>query len=414
MARSGIERVCLLLLRKLLARWTVGRLTIVTPSGATLVRTSDDARPHPAAASHATLTIHRWRMLPRLLRHGDIGFAESYLAGDWSSPDVAALIALAAHNRDALDATMAGSLARRIGDRIGHWRRANTRAGSRRNIVAHYDLGNAFYERWLDAGMVYSSALYRHATDTLEEAQACKLDAIVAQLDLRGGERVLEIGCGWGALALRLAEAGCDVVAITLSPAQQALAAQRVADAGRQAQVDIRLQDYRDIEGSFDRIVSIEMFEAVGEAYWTTYFTQLAARLAPGGRALLQVITIAESRFAAYRRDVDFIQRYVFPGGMLPPPSRLRSLACEAGLGVESEQHFGASYARTLAEWHRRFLKEWPVLTAQGFDDRFKRLWEYYLKYCEGGFAAGAIDVGFYRFRAPGASGGNGQAAPTA
>lgn len=401
----GIERACRLLLRRLLAGWAVGRLTVVTPSGATLVRGTEDADAHPAAG-HATLTIHRWRMLRRLLRHGDIGFAESYLAGDWSSPDVAALIALVALNREALDPTMAGSVTRRICDRIGHWRHANTRAGSRRNIVAHYDLGNAFYARWLDTDMVYSSALYRHATDTLEEAQARKLDAIVAQLDLRGGERVLEIGCGWGALALRLARAGCEVVALTLSPAQHALASRRIADAGRQAQVDIRLQDYRDVEGSFDRIVSIEMFEAVGEAFWTTYFTQLAARLAPGGRALLQVITIAESRFAAYRRDVDFIQRYVFPGGMLPPPNRLHALARDVGLEVEGEQHFGASYARTLAEWHRRFVKAWPVLATQGFDERFRRLWEYYLKYCEGGFAAGAIDVGFYRYRAPaGASG---------
>jgi len=339
-------------------------------------------------------------MLWRLIRRGDIGFAESYIDGDWSSPDVAALIALAARNRAVLDRTLAGGRLSDTIERVKHRLRANTRQGSRRNIVAHYDLGNAFYARWLDADMMYSSALYpTDASATLEAAQAHKLDAIIAQLDLKGGERILEIGCGWGQLAKRLAESGADVVGVTLSPAQHRWATARIAEAGWENAVEIRLQDYRDIQGKFDRIVSIEMFEAVGEAYWPVYFERLSALLNPGGSILLQVITIDESRFDAYRNDVDFIQRYVFPGGMLPSPTHIGQLAQAAGLALREVRRFGASYALTLAEWHRRFQDAWPAIREQDrrFDERFRRLWEYYLKYCEGGFTAGAIDVGFYR-----------------
>ena len=413
---SPIERVGMFLLKRILAKLTIGRLKVITPSGATLTRTD-----HDSGSPSAVLIIHRWRMLVSLLRHGDIGFADSYLDGDWSSPDIAALIELAARNRAALDDTIDGTWLKRCVDRVFHLRRANTRAGSKRNIVAHYDLGNAFYAHWLDSSMCYSSALYacdatvgvtadvmvdvtvkraldpRDTTDTLEDAQARKLDAIVAQLDLKGGERILEIGCGWGALALRLAEAGCHVTAVTLSPAQHTAAVARIFAAGFAEQVDIRLQDYRDIDGQFDRIVSIEMFEAVGEAYWPLYFARLHALLKPNGIALLQVITIDEKRFDAYRKDVDFIQRHVFPGGMLPTPTIIGSLCAQAGLHLAETRTFGKSYALTLAEWHRRFQHAWPSLQGQGFDERFKRLWEYYLTYCEGGFAAGAIDVGFYR-----------------
>lgn len=397
---SPIERIGLHLLRRILSRLTIGKLTIITPSGAKVTRLCEDrSGDHPVP--NATLTMHRWRMLIRLIRHGDIGFAESYMDGDWSSPDIAALIELAARNRAALDTTLSGTWLTRIADRFKHLRRANTREGSKRNIMAHYDLGNDFYTRWLDDTMIYSSAIYERATDTLEEAQARKIDAIVKQLDLQGGERVLEIGCGWGALAKRLAQEGCDVVAVTLSPAQHAMARERVAAAGLADKADILIQDYRDVEGQFDRIVSIEMFEAVGEAYWTTYFGQIAARLKPGGRAVLQVITIDESRFEAYRNDVDFIQRYVFPGGMLPTPTLIDTLSAQAGLQLAETYRFGLSYALTLAEWNRRFQREWPTLARQGFDDHFKRLWEYYLKYCEGGFAAGAIDVGLYTLTSP-------------
>jgi len=391
-ATSIRERIGTAFLRRILSRIQIGRLQVITPAGTMLTRV---ASTHTAL--DATLTIHRWRMLYRLIRHGDIGFAESYIDGDWSSPNLAALIELAARNRAPLDDTLAGSWWKRVSDRICHARHANTRRGSRRNIMAHYDLGNAFYARWLDKDMSYSSALFADASETLESAQNRKLDAIISQLDLRGGERVLEIGCGWGQLATRLAASGADVVAVTLSPAQREIALQRIADAGYADKVDIRLQDYRDIEGQFDRIVSIEMFEAVGEAYWPTYFTQLSHLLSPTGRALLQVITIDDSRFDAYRRDVDFIQLHVFPGGMLPSPSKIEELARAAGMKLDEEQRFGQSYAWTLAEWHRRFQREWANLTGQGFDERFKRLWEYYLTYCEGGFAAQAIDVGFYR-----------------
>ncbi|MGI4814620.1 MAG: class I SAM-dependent methyltransferase [Janthinobacterium lividum] len=391
---SLAERIGLALLRRILTRIAVGQLTVSTPDGATLTRAAEVAGPS------ATLRLRRWRLLTRLLMRGDIGFAESYFDGDWSSPDLAALIELAARNRSALDATISGSRLGRFAHRAFHLLRANTRRGSRRNIVAHYDLGNAFYRSWLDRSMTYSSAIFETASDTLEAAQTRKLDAIVDALDLQGGERVLEIGCGWGALAERLARRGCQVTALTLSPSQHAYATERIAAAQLSGSVEIRLQDYRDVEGSYDRIVSIEMFEAVGEAFWITYFSQLAMRLAPGGLAVLQIITIEASRFDDYRRGVDFIQRYVFPGGMLPTPQIVAQLAADASLESLDQRQFGASYALTLNAWHQRFQQAWPTLQTQRFDERFKRLWEYYLKYCEGGFAAGAIDVGLYRLAA--------------
>jgi cyclopropane-fatty-acyl-phospholipid synthase len=282
-------------------------------------------------------------------------------------------------------------------NRVMHRRQENTRRGSRRNIAAHYDLGNAFYGQWLDRGMNYSSALHT-ADETLEAAQEAKLDRIAELLGLSGGERVLEIGCGWGALAERLVRRhGCNVTGITLSSEQLAYAENRLAREIENGSVDLRLLDYRDVEGRFDGIASIEMFEAVGERYWPSYFAKLRSTLAAGGAAVLQIITIDESRFAAYRNRPDFIQRFIFPGGMLPTAAIIEREAASVGLKVVQRESLGASYVRTLREWRSRFLRSWPKIEALGFDQRFRRMWTYYLTYCEVGFGHGAIDVTVFK-----------------
>ena len=343
------------------------------------------------------IVLNNWRALARLALAGDIGFAEGYVAGDWTSPDLLALLRLAARNLRSLARANEGSRLMRALERLRHFGRVNTRRGSRRNIVAHYDLGNAFYALWLDPAMQYSAGLYSQAADTLELAQAAKLARVAALLRLEGGEAVLEIGCGWGGLAERLASHhGARVTALTLSPAQRAWASQWVCASGVAERVQVRLQDYRDVGGVYDRIVSIEMVEAVGEARWPAYFEVLRARLAPGGRAVLQVITIADDRYQAYRRTPDFIQKHIFPGGFLPSPSALRREIAGAGLTLTHAETFGDSYARTLADWRARFLAHWPQIEALGFDERFRRLWSYYLAYCEAGFLEDAIDVGLY------------------
>ena len=379
------------LVERLIAPLAVGTLRVILPSGATVVRVAPEPGPE------ATVHLHRWRALSKLAFGGDIGFGEAFVAGDWSSPDLVTALCLAARNLDALEGTVRGPSLTRALARLRHRRRPNSKAGSKRNIVAHYDLGNAFYRRWLDGTMLYSSALWDEGTTSLEAAQAAKLDRIRALLAPNGGDDVLEIGCGWGALAVDLAtNAGARVTGLTLSPSQLAWAREAAAAAGVADRVDLRLQDYRDVEGQFDLIVSIEMFEAVGEAWWPTYFDTVARRLKPGGRAVLQVISIADERFTSYRHDTDFIQHHVFPGGFLPSPSAFRAAAQRAGLAVAHEETFGLSYAETLAEWRRRFHAAWPEIEPQGFDDRFRRLWDYYLAYCEAGFRERTIDVGFY------------------
>jgi cyclopropane-fatty-acyl-phospholipid synthase len=380
-------------LTRLLRQLALGRLTIRLPSGEELV--GEGLEPGP----DATLLLHRGRAVRQLLLGGDVGFAEAYMDGDWSSPDLTALIELAARNQDALGDGITGTAAMRLLNRVLHGTRANTRSGSRRNIVSHYDLGNDFYETWLDRGMSYSSALYTAPQQSLEEAQTIKQDRILQLMDLTGGEDVLEIGCGWGGLAERILARGCKVTGLTLSPAQLAYAQQRLAPAG--AVADLRLQDYRDVSQRYDRIVSIEMLEAVGVKYWPTYFNKLRECLCPGGVAVLQVITIADRKFDAYLRSPDFIQRYIFPGGMLPTPTIMAAQIDQASLALDSVETFGLSYARTLAEWRSRFHEAWPRLRAAGLDEIFGRKWDYYLAYCEAGFRAGGIDVALYRITNP-------------
>ncbi len=383
--------------------WTIpaipaGRLQLVLPSGEVISR--HGALPGP----EASITIKRWRCVWRLLLDPDDAMARGYIDGDWTTPDLGPVLELGMRNEEAL-APPSKWPALSFGlHRIRHAFRANTRRGSRRNIAAHYDLGNDFFKPWLDAGMNYSSALYRgqDTNETLETAQERKLERIAQLLALRGGERVLEIGCGWGALAERLIrDHGATVCGITLSTEQLAYARARLANAAADDRADLRLTDYRDVDcgtaGRFDRIASIEMIEAVGERYWQIYFAKLRACLSVGGSALIQAITIDESRFAAYRARPDFIQRHIFPGGMLPTRSIIESEAVRAGLKLVHHESFGDSYARTLREWRGRFLRAWPALEALGFDQRFRRMWEYYLVYCETGFRFRAIDVGFFK-----------------
>lgn len=367
----------------------VGQLHVTTPNG--LNRTFTGAQPGPEAHIH----IHDWRAVWRILFRGDIGFAEGYIHADWTSADIFALLELAAINRDSIEKKVHGNRFVRLYERMRHVMRANTKRGARRNIMAHYDLGNDFYGAWLDPTMTYSSAIYETPNDPLEIAQIRKYERIAAQLAPQAEHRILEIGCGWGGFATYMAKTyGCHVTGLTLSNEQHAFATERAAREGLSDKIDIRIQDYRDVEGTFDGIASIEMFEAVGENNWRHYFDAVRARLVEHGTAALQVITIDENRFENYRRNADFIQRYIFPGGMLPTPEIFRSHAEAAGLKLRDAYFFGRSYAHTLAEWQTRFRERWPSIEGVGFDDEFRRIWEYYLAYCRAGFSTGSIDVG--------------------
>ncbi|MFH1343469.1 MAG: cyclopropane-fatty-acyl-phospholipid synthase family protein [Pseudomonadota bacterium] len=349
------------------------------------------------SGEQAQLTINSWKCMMRLLTSGDLGFAEGYLAGEWSTPDIHAFLR-AAGRRSSDTISFEGLKPPQPLTKIRHALNRNTRRGSRRNIAAHYDLGNDFYRLWLDSSMMYSSAIYSSPGESLENAQRTKLDRVIERLGLDGGERILEIGCGWGGLAERIIErTGSHVTGLTLSTEQLAHARQQLARRGFADKSDLRLQDYRDAGGTYDRVVSIEMLEAVGEAYWPTFFANLRQRLNPQGAAVLQVITIDQSRFESYRRRPEFIQRYIFPGGMLPTTGILERQIGQAGLRLVSSEFFGDSYARTLADWHTRFLQAWPDISALGFDLRFKRMWEYYLAYCRLGFEIGVLNVGLHK-----------------
>ncbi|GLK80826.1 SAM-dependent methyltransferase [Methylopila turkensis] len=370
------------------ARIARGRLTARFPDGRTLV--FQGGEPGPSA----TLVVNDLRFAGRILRNGDLGVAEGFMRGEWDSPDVTAFLELFCVNADHVNAHLAMKPLYRAFQNVRHFFNRNTRRGARRNILAHYDLGNAFYAAWLDPTMTYSSAVFEGSSRDLAAAQTRKYETLARAIGAQSGEHVLEIGCGWGGFAEYAArEIGCRVTGLTISPAQLDYARRRLFEAGLAERVEFKLQDYRDERGTYDRIASIEMFEAVGERWWPTYFTQLRDRLKPGGAAGVQVITIQDRLFDAYRREVDFIQRYVFPGGMLPSPTALNGAAVKAGLRIAGERVFGLDYAETLAEWRARFRAAWPSITPLGFDERFRRLWEYYLSYCEAGFRSGNIDV---------------------
>jgi cyclopropane-fatty-acyl-phospholipid synthase len=382
------------MLRLLAERHRYGSLSVVLPDGSR--HDFKGSQPGPSA----TWMLNRSRVARRVLVDGSMGLAESYMDGDWTSPDLASLIELLDRNVAAAGHESRLSRLRRIVERVRHAMRANSLTGSRRNIQAHYDLGNAFFSAWLDPTLTYSSALFAGEQDDLETAQRRKYRTLAERVRLAPGMRILEIGTGWGGFALTAAkEFGAKVTSITISQEQHDHAARRVQEAGLGEQVEVRLQDYRNVDGRFDRITSIEMFEAVGEEYWPIFFGRLRELLAADGWAGLQIITIADRWFESYRRNVDFIQKYIFPGGMLPSPGVLKRLTAAAGLAPHATHFFGGSYARTLAEWHRRFDRARPQVTAMGFDDRFQRMWKYYLAYCEAGFRSGSIDVGHFIYR---------------
>ncbi|MGN6527728.1 MAG: class I SAM-dependent methyltransferase [Burkholderiaceae bacterium] len=375
----------------LLGRLRVGTLVVQTPDGAV-----HQAVGRENAEPHAALAVHDWAMFAATLRTGDIGFAESFMAGQWTTPHLPDLLRLLLANREAIEQAIYGSRWGALLHRVLHALRRNTRAGSRRNIQAHYDLGNAFYRLWLDPTMNYSSAWFEgDLGKPLAEAQTAKLRRAIEATGLRAGQRLLEIGCGWGAVA----ESACavdaaQVVGVTLSHEQLAWARDRLARAGQAARADLRLQDYRDVDdGPFDAVVSIEMFEAVGREYWDTYFHAVHRQLKPGAKACIQAIVIRDDLFERYAATPDFIQRHVFPGGMLASDALFVRHAAAAGLRVVDRFAFGRDYAETLRRWRHAFLGRVDDVRAQGFDERFVRLWEFYLAYCEAAFDAGNTDV---------------------
>ncbi len=374
----------------------VGTLDLIMPDGRT--HRFGGKVPGPAAEIRILdLEFARW-----LSRGGDIGIADAYIAGMWETPDLTAFLTLFAANQPVIQRLLQDRPLVRALQRFQHFLNRNSRRGSKRNIHAHYDLGNGFYGAWLDPDMNYSSALYETPQTPLAQAQKAKQLALARGLGLSAGQHMLEIGCGWGGFALFVAQNfGCDVTALTISQAQYDVARQRVFAAGLNEKIKVELRDYRDETGVYDAIASIEMIEAVGEAYWPKYFAQLSGRLKPGGRAGLQAITIDEALFAGYRRDIDFIRRHIFPGGMLPTLSRLRTLGAKVDLNVIGERAFGSDYARTLAQWRDRFRAAWPQIAPGGFDEPFRRMWEYYLSYCEAGFTIGTINVRQIFFEKP-------------
>ena len=368
--------------------WEYGRLVFVLPSGREVK--VEGTKPGP----DARLIINDFRFLQRVLIAGDIGFGEGFMAGEWDTPDLSALLEAFTANLDRLRRLLEGSVFHRAMNVLTHTLHRNSRAGSKRNILAHYDLGNAFYARWLDPSMTYSSARYERPGQALCEAQHNKYASLARQIDLGPDNHVLEIGCGWGGFAEFAAkEVGARVTGITISPSQYEFAKKRLFDQGLAERADIRMVDYRDVQGRFDRVASIEMFEAVGEEYWPTYFRKIRDVLSPGGRAGLQIITIRDELFSQYRKRADFIQKYVFPGGMLPSETRLKEETALAGLEWRDIVRFGQNYADTLAEWARQFEAAWDEIKSLGFDERFRRLWRFYLGYCEAGFRTERTNV---------------------
>jgi cyclopropane-fatty-acyl-phospholipid synthase len=348
------------------------------------------AEPGPAAQ----MTLHSYGFASKLINNGDIGIAEAYLRGEWDTPDLTQFLYLFCVNHELIQSMLANKPLVRFVQTVRHWFNRNTKRQARRNIYAHYDIGNAFYSAWLDPSMTYSSALYEDDTPDLTAAQNNKYRRLAEAIDLRPGQKVLEIGCGWGGFAEFAAKTfNAKVVGLTISKEQRDFAQKRIQAAGLNDKVEIKLQDYRDERDRYDRIASIEMIEAVGEEFWPKYFSQVRDRLLPGGLAGIQAITIQDSMFQSYRREVDFIQRYVFPGGMLPSPQVLKAFGERFGVPVIRERIFGQDYAKTLATWRNNFRAAWPNLKPLGFDERFRRLWEYYLAYCEAGFLSGNIDV---------------------
>ncbi len=366
-----------------------GVLNMQTPDGRIL--RFEGQKPGP----EAELVLHNWNLPYSAFQRGTIGVAETYMDGDWESPDIPTFLELFLVNIEIGNYVASGArgIASLI-ERFRHMFRSNTKTGAKKNISAHYDLGNDFYKKWLDPSMTYSSALFQTGANDLQSAQRAKYKALAEAIGVTADSHVLEIGCGWGGFAEYAAgELGARVTGLTISREQLDYAQKRIEKAGLADRVELKFQDYREETGVYDQIASIEMFEAVGEKYWSGYFSKLNQCLKPGGRAGLQIITIHEDAFENYRRNPDFIQRYVFPGGMLPTMAILEELGEKANLRLAGHRAFAQDYARTLSEWCTRFWEAWPAIRPMGFDERFKRLWEFYMHYCEAGFRAENINV---------------------
>lgn len=384
-------------LLKMLTKVSGGTLSLRLPDGSTRQFGQGDLR--------INIEIRQWQVFSDVMKSGDIGLAEAFIRGDWDCDDLTQTLEFIVINRTRLDEAVYGSLLGRFVHRIKHLLNRNTRSGAKRNIHAHYDLGNAFYELWLDPSMTYSSALFepdRSAEQRscpqidwpqLQAAQARKYQRMLTQTGCDSGAKILEIGCGWGGFAQVAASAGMSVRGLTLSQEQLTYARQRLAQAGLAERTEMLLCDYRDETAQFDAIVSIEMFEAVGESFWPSYFETLRRCLKPNSRAVVQTITIADDLFERYRVGTDFIQQYIFPGGMLPSPEVFRAQAAKAGLRVTAEHAFGLDYARTLACWRQQFLAQETQVDALNFDEKFKRTWLFYLAYCEAAFVCRNTDV---------------------
>ncbi len=396
---TGVPRASLpataRILFTLLERMDFGALTLTTPDGIT--RRFGPGGAVGALDGEVDLTMRDWKLCGDVLTGGDVAFAEAYMEDRWHTSDLAALLTLIALNQRALEVAFYGRWWRQLVFRAKHVLRSNTKRRARRNIVAHYDLGNDFYRLWLDPTMSYSSALFEgDRSRSLSSAQEEKYERILHQLAPKEGARLLEIGCGWGGFAECAARAGCHVTAVSLSDAQTAYARERVVAAGLQSQLEFHIRDYRDMDGKFDGIASIEMFEAVGERYWPAFFRALRDALKPGARACVQTITIANDRFEQYRQTSDFIQQYIFPGGMLASPQAFEDHVDAAGLRVDGVHRFGHDYAETLKRWLAAFDANVDKVRAQGFDHRFIRCWRFYLAYCAAGFASETTDVAQY------------------
>ncbi len=365
-----------------------GRMDFRLPDGR--VFRAEGAGVGPAAE----ISILNNDVFARLIRDGDLGFSEAYLEGWWTTPDLLGFMDLVTIGNSQVYDAFPGFTMVRAYERLRFWLQSNSKRQARKNIAAHYDLGNDFYKLWLDDSMTYSSALFVTGQESLEKAQELKYASMVDQMGAKPGDHVLEIGCGWGGFAEYAAgQRGLRVTGLTISQAQHDYAVERIAKAGLSDRVEIKLQDYRDETGVYDGIASIEMFEAVGEKYWPVYFDTVMARLRPGARATLQIITTQDARFEVYRKSVNFIQKYIFPGGMLPSPTALRREIERAGLNVLGSIEFGKSYSQTLRRWHEMFNDRWAEVAHLGFDDRFKRMWNFYLTSCAGAFEGGNCDV---------------------
>ncbi|MGY3437034.1 MULTISPECIES: class I SAM-dependent methyltransferase [unclassified Marinovum] len=365
-----------------------GRLDFVLPDGRRF--RAEGHAPGPVAE----LIIHNPDVFARLIREGDLGFCDAYLDQWWDTPDLMAFLDLVHADNDALFDGFPGMSLVRAYERLRFWLNGNSRAQARKNISYHYDLGNDFYGLWLDETMTYSSALFETGQESLEAAQTAKYALMIDEMGVQPGDHVLEIGCGWGGFAEYAArERGLKVTGLTISQEQFSYAQDRIARAGLSDLVDFKLQDYRDETGTYDGVASIEMFEAVGEKYWPVYFNSLRERLRPGKTATLQIITVQDKRWEVYRKGVDFIQKYIFPGGMLPSRKALVAEIERSGLGVLRSVEFGESYSQTLRRWYDTFNGRWDDVAQLGFDDRFRRMWNFYLTSCAATFHSGNCDV---------------------